>query len=124
MWIFDYGGINMKKENIVQKSKDFDRIIKKRNGKSNNYFIINKEENKENKAKFGITFTKNIGNAVTRNKLKRRIKSIIDNNDKIYESSNTYIIIAKKETVNLLYQDLEKELISVFNKIKGDNNEE
>ena len=113
----------MKKENIVQKSKDFDRIIKKRNGKSNNYFIINKEENKENKVKFGITFTKNIGNAVTRNKLKRRIKSIIDNNDTIYESSNTYIIIAKKETPKLSYQELERELINVFNKIKGDNNE-
>ena len=113
----------MKKENIVQKSKDFDRIIKKRNGKSNNYFIINKEKNKENKVKFGITFSKNIGNAVTRNKLKRRIKSIIDNND-IYEKDSTYIIIAKKETLNLSYKELEKELINVFNRIKGDNNEE
>ena len=113
----------MKKENIVQKSKDFDRIIKKRNGKSNNYFIINREKNSENKAKFGITFTKNIGNAVTRNKLKRRIKNIIDNNDKIYEKNSTYIIIAKKEAINLSYKELEKELINVFNRIKGDNNE-
>ena len=90
----------MKKINIVKKPKDFDRIIKKRQGKSNNYFIINKEENKDNIPKFGITFTKNIGNAVTRNKLKRRIKSIIDNNDQMYEKNYTYIVIAKKEVLS------------------------
>ena len=110
----------MKKINIVKKSKDFDRIIKKRQGKSNNYFIINKEESKDNIPKFGITFTRNIGNAVTRNKLKRRIKSIIDNNDYIYNKDNTYIIIAKKETLNLTYKQMEKELINVFSRIKGE----
>ena len=38
----------MKKQSIVKNSKDFDRIIKKRQGKSNKYFIINKEDNNEN----------------------------------------------------------------------------
>lgn len=113
----------MKKQNIVKKSKDFNRIIKKRQGKSNNYFIINKEENTDDITKFGITFTKNIGNAVTRNKLKRRIKSIIDNNKKIYEKGTTYIIISKKEALNLTYNQMEKELIDVFQKIKGEKNE-
>ena len=113
----------MKKQNIVKKSKDFNRIIQKRQGKSNNYFIINKEENNENKSKFGITFTKKIGNAVIRNKLKRRIKSIIDNNTEIYESNTTYIIIAKKEVLNLSYKQMEQELTNVFQKIKGEKNE-
>ena len=67
----------MKKKNIVQKSEDFNRIIRKRQGYSSKYFIINKEQNKDNIPKFGITFAKNIANAVTRNKLKRRIKNII-----------------------------------------------
>ena len=110
----------MKKQNIVKKSKDFNRIIKKRHGKSNNYFIINKERNNENIPKFGITFTKNIGNAVTRNKLKRRIKSIIDNNTEIYDNNYTYIIIAKKEVLNLTYRQIEQELINIFNKMKGE----
>lgn len=113
----------MKKQNIVKNSKDFNRIIKKRQGKSNNYFIINKELNKENISKFGITFTKNIGNAVTRNKLKRRIKSIIDNNKEIYNNNQNYIIIAKKSTLDLTYKQLEQELVNLFQKIKGENNE-
>ena len=109
----------MKKQNIVKKSKDFNTIIKKRNGKSNNYFIINKDKNSENISKFGITFIKHIGNAVTRNKIKRRIKSIIDNN-KVYEKGYSYIIIAKKTVLDLKYNEMEKELINLFNKLKGE----
>lgn len=107
----------MKKKNIVKKKEDFNRIISKKEGKSTKYFIINTEKNNDITPKFGITFTKNIGNAVVRNKLKRRIKSIIDNN-KIYKNSNNYIIIAKKSTLDLKYKELEKELISAFNLIK------
>ena len=65
----------------------------------------------------------NIGNAVKRNKLKRRIKSIIDNNKNIYQNNMTYVIIAKKEAMELKYCELEKELITLFLKIKGEKNE-
>ena len=110
----------MKKQNILKKSKDYNRIIKKRKGINSNYFIINVEQNNENITKFGITFTKNIGKAVIRNKLKRRIKSIIDNNQYIFKNNTTYVIIAKKTTLNLKYYELEKELVNLFLKIKGE----
>ena len=108
----------MKKKNIVKKKQDFDRIIGKKEGKATKYFIINCEDQEEKIAKFGITFVKNIGNAVTRNKLKRRIKAIIDNNESIYEKNKNYIIIAKKEAIELSYKELEQELILAFNKLK------
>lgn len=114
----------MKKANILQKAKDYNRIIRKREGINSKNFIINKEINKEGKPIFGITFTKNIGNAVTRNKLKRRIKSIIDNNKNIYQNNMTYVIIARKGTIELKYCELEKELVNLFLKLKGENNEE
>lgn len=108
----------MKKINIIKKSNDFNRIIKKRNGKSNDLFIINQEPNNLNKAMFGITLTKKIGNAVVRNKLKRQIKSIIDNNKNIYQNNKNYIIIIKKEALNASYQEKEQKLIKLFEKIK------
>ena len=113
----------MKKKNIVKKSTDFDRIIKYKNGTVNNSFIINEELSEDNIVKFGITFVKNIGNAVCRNKLKRQVKSIIDNNKNMYENSKNYIIIIRKGALLLSYQELEKELISLFNKLKEKNNE-
>ena len=108
----------MKKKNIVKKKQEFNRIIKKRQGKATECFIINKDKNEDNVPKFGITFTKHIGRAVDRNKLKRRIKSVIDNNDNIYNNNYDYIIIARPKTISLSYKELENELIQIFLKIK------
>ena len=113
----------MKKKEIIQKSSDFTRIIKKRNGIANESFIINTEENKNNKTLFGITFVHNIGKANLRNKLKRRTKSIIDNNKNIYQKGLNYIIIIKKEAITKKYCDLEEDLIKLLKKIKEKNHE-
>ena len=113
----------MKKLNIVKKGKDFDRIIKKREGLVNNTFILNIEDNDDNIPKFGITFTKNLCNAVNRNKLKRKIKSIIDNNKNIYQNNKNYIIIIRKGALTKNYQELETELVSLFKKVKEKRNE-
>ncbi len=113
----------MKKINIIQKNIDFDRIIKKRNGVVNNDFIINTEVNDDNITKFGITFTKNLCNAVTRNKLKRQVKAIIDNNKKMYQNNRNYIIIIRKGALGKIYQDLEISLTSLFIKEKEKENE-
>lgn len=114
----------MKKQNIIKKSEDFTNLIKKRNGISNKYFIINWERNSEKYAKFGITFVKGIGNAVTRNKLKRRVKSIIDHNKYLYHEPKNYIIIIRKQAIEINYQDLEINLIHLFSKMKGEQNEQ
>ena len=113
----------MKKINIVKKAKEFNRIIKKRQGITNQYFIINTDQNTDNIPKFGITFVKGIGNAVLRNKLKRQTKAIIDNHKNIYQCSLNYIIIIKKAAVEVSYQELENKLVSLFFKIKEKPNE-
>lgn len=108
----------MKKREIIQKSKDFTRIINKKNGIINSSFIINTEKNEDNKTLFGITFVHNIGNAVLRNKLKRRTKMIVDKNKNIYQKGLNYIIIIKKGAITKTYQELEKDLINLFLKQK------
>ena len=113
----------MKKRNIVKSKVDFTRIINKKNGCVNKYFIINKETNNDLIPKFGITFVKNMCNAVNRNKLKRQIKSIIDNNKNIYENNKNYIIIIRKDALNKSYKELEDNLISLFNKLKEKKDE-
>ena len=81
-----------------KKKSLFTRIINKKNGYVNKYFIINEEVNNDLMPKFGITFIKNMCNAVNRNKLKRQIKSIIDNNKNII----TTYSINKNISKNLL----------------------
>lgn len=113
----------MKKKNIVKNKEDFTRIINKKNSYVNKYFIINEEVNNDLMPKFGITFIKNMCNAVNRNKLKRQIKSIIDNNKNIYENNKNYIIIIRKDALNKSYKELEDNLISLFNKLKEKKDE-
>lgn len=110
----------MKKKDIIRKSEDFNRIIKKRNGVVNSCFILNKEKNTDGVSKFGITFSKNLCNAVTRNKLKRQVKAIIDNNKNIYQNGWNYIIIIRKGALDKKYEELESNLKSLFKKEKGD----
>ncbi len=83
-------------------------------------FIIQKiESNKnENIPHFGFTITKKIGSAIVRNKIKRRLKSIIREllkyKDKYFDLDFNYILICKKEIVKVSYDDLENELMDKF----------
>ena len=104
----------MKKKDIIKKSDEFTNIIKKGRKVKNNYYSIYYIENKKQN-RYGITVPTKPGNAVCRNKLKRQIKNIIDKND--VQKAYDYVIIIKKEIINLSYQEKEKELLKLFKKI-------
>ena len=111
----------MKKKNVVKSKLLFNDIIQKGERNANKYFVlcyVNKEEQDNN---YGIAVGKKVGNAVTRNKIKRQIRNIIDNNYKLFPNYHNYIIISKKEVLNISFQQMERELIKLLN--KGEKNE-
>ena len=105
----------MKKINIVKKNEDYNRIIK--NCKSYKYkdFIIYIEWINEDKYHFGFSVGKKIGNAVTRNKIKRQIKSILDK--LIFKNGFNCIIIVKRGILNKSFNEMEKDLNDLIEKI-------
>ena len=106
----------MKKINILKNNYDFERIIKNNSPFKTKYYILYKEENTNGYYHFGISVSKKIGNAVTRNLYKRRIRSIIDK--KVYNNNFNCIIILKKSAVDASFQELEKDLMYGLNKIQ------
>lgn len=104
----------MKKKFIVKHKYDFDRIIKSRNRKKNDIFIIYSENNNLPYARYGISVGKKLGNAVYRNRKKRQIRSIIDNLEKAYIKSKDYIIILREKGKYLEYQELNQKLKSLL----------
>lgn len=106
----------MKKVNILKNNRDFDRIIKGNNSYKTRNSYIYIEKTKDETHHFGISVSKKIGNAVTRNLYKRRIKSIIDKNT--YQNNFNCIIIIKKSVLLISYLDLETELIKAFKDLK------
>ena len=102
----------MKKINILKNNRDFDRIIKnKKSYRYKNLYIYIERTNDES-YHFGISVSKKVGNAVTRNLYKRRIKNIIDKN--IYQNNFNCIIILKKSVLSISYLELENEIINAF----------
>ena len=112
----------MKKRNIVKTKRDFNNIIN--NGKciKNKYYVVYSLDNNKNYDNFGISVGKKIGNAVIRNKYKRKIRSIIDIYRKDFVNGKDYIIILRSSALSISFQEMKESLILLLK--KGAKNEE
>lgn len=114
----------MKKINIVKKNEDFRRIITTGKYKKGELFNIYIERNDEKIYHFGISVSKKIGNAVVRNKIKRRLKAIIDK--KNYQNGFNCIIIVKGAINNYDYSYIADKMLNALEELKiieGEPNE-
>ena len=106
----------------LSKNQDFKALLE---GKkiSNRYFtvffrkLINKSKNNLN---ISFVVKKKLGNAVKRNKIKRRLKNIM--NDTIRKISlnmkYSYLVIAKDSVLKDEYSNIKKTFFTDFKKIK------
>ena len=106
----------------LSKNQDFKNLLKERKI-SNKYLTIffGKLSNKNNN-KLNISFVakKKLGNAVNRNKIKRRLRNIM--NEAVKEISlnlnYSYLVIAKITVLNNKYTIIKQTLFADFKKVK------
>ena len=106
----------------LSRNQDFKSILKG-NKISNKYLTIffKKLSDKNNKKlNLSIVAKKKLGNAVNRNKIKRRLKNIM--NDIIIKTNMnlnySYLLIAKSSILNNEYNNIRETLFLDFGKIK------
>lgn len=104
----------MKKINIIKSNEEYNRIIKNIRPYKTNAFLIFIEKKEQEKYKFGFSVSKKIGKAVTRNKIKRQLKNILDQN--IYENNFNCIIMVRKGIFDLSFVEIEKSLNNILTK--------
>ena len=109
----------MKKEEVVKNNRDFDYIIKKGQCKKNNEFVIYYIDNDKEYNRFGISVSKKIGNAVTRNYYKRVIRNICDKSKNLYSNSKDYIIIMRKGLTVRSFNDACESMNDLLKKINN-----
>ena len=104
----------MRKLYIVKENKDFENIMNKGTCLKNSSFVIYSLENNLSYDRYGISVSKKLGNAVFRNKYKRKIRAIIDNYKKNYINKKDYIIILRRGAIDRNYQELENDFLKIM----------
>ena len=110
----------MRKLYIVKKQYDFDRIIKIGKMRKIKSYVIYYEKNDLPYDRFGISVGKKIGNAVNRNKHKRKLRAIIDNYKKLYVNNHDYIIILRGSAKDREYNELNQDFLVIMDNIRKD----
>ena len=110
----------MKKYEVVKSNILFNEIIHKGKFFYNNYFIIYMQEAEQFKPHFGIAVSKKYGSAVERNKIKRQIRVLIDNNKKLFPNKFNYIIMIKKDYKTINFKQKNMELENLLRKVNNE----
>ena len=106
----------------LSKNEEFRELLKRRK-KSNKYVVIffgHLDNKSESKLNISFVTKKKIGNAVTRNKIKRRLRNIM--NEALKKVSinlkYSYLVIAKPTMLNNDFKIIKETLFQDFEKIK------
>ena len=111
----------------LNRNKDFLKILKKKK-LNTKYYTIYFDKSSENLSKYlNISFVmkKKIGNAVTRNKIKRKLKYAIQKiskESKLIDLNYTYVIFGKNNVYKDKFALIFKEVNETFKKIKQMSN--
>ena len=104
----------MKKNFRVKREKDFKAIFKEGTSFVNRKFVIYRLENKQKHFRVGLSVSKRLGNAVTRNQIKRRIRHILQNAKGEISEDVDFVVIARNGVEALGYAEMEKNLLHVL----------
>lgn len=103
----------MKKTYRVKRERDFNDIFTKGRNVANRRFVIYSLPKEQHHFRVGLSVSKKLGNAVMRNRIKRRIRHVlIEYADQL--TSEDFVIIARKGVENLSYQEIKQNLLHVL----------
>ena len=106
----------------LSKNDEFKEILKGKKSSNKYLTIFFKKLSNKNNNKLNISFVtkKKIGNAVNRNKIKRKLRNITNEavNKLPIKFDYSYLIIAKNTILKNNYTDIKEKMFSEFNSIK------
>ena len=107
----------MKVINRIKSNEDFAFTVKKGEILKHSPYLIHFKKNDLNVCRIGISVSKKVGNAVTRNRVKRQTRAMCDS--LVQYTSHTFdvVIIIKPEFLNGSFDDNKKVLNNLLSQI-------
>jgi ribonuclease P protein component len=115
----------MKKNNVIKKNKDFKKVYKYGKSYADRNLVFFILDNKKKETRFGITTAKKINKAVTRNKIRRRLKEIVRKNICNIKKGYDVVVMSRVRGRDCSYKELENSFMSLAKKTNlylGDKN--
>lgn len=105
----------MNKHQRVKKNKEFQQVFKHGKSFANRQFVIYslRTEGQE-EFRLGISVSKKIGNAVTRNRIKRYVRQAVHELKDDLLQDRDYIIIARNQAASIDFHETKKSLIHIM----------
>ncbi|KXT85306.1 ribonuclease P protein component [Streptococcus panodentis] len=103
----------MRKSYRVKSEKDFNAIFKKGQNVANRKFVVYKLEKDQKHFRVGLSVSKKLGNAVVRNRIKRKIRHVLMQYQKGLLTAD-FVVIARKGVEDLDYRQIERNLLHVL----------
>lgn len=101
----------MKKEFRIKNGDEIELVMKKGFSKANRTFIVYKFKNPATiNYRVAISAPKKLGNAVVRNKVKRQIRAILQQNDSLLKNGYDYFIIARPDILDIDFVTANKQM--------------
>ncbi len=115
---------SMKYSVSLKKNKDFKRLYYKGKSFASSVVVVYVMKNKSNQNKIGITVSKKLGNAVKRNRVKRRLREAYRLIEESLKPGYNIVIVARSKSAFVKFEILKKSLLELLEKtgcVKNEN---
>jgi ribonuclease P protein component len=109
----------MQKDRRLQKNEHFQHVFRRGNSVANRQLVLYSYKNRETEQfRLGISVSKKIGHAVTRNKLKRLLKEVVRGQAEHILPGFDLVIIVRKPAVEMNLEELQGSVLHLLRKAK------
>lgn len=91
----------------------FRRLYQKGNQAGNRYLVLYARKNRTRENRVGITTGKKLGHAVTRNRVRRRLREIYRLNEDRFVPGYDIVVVARSQAVNATYAQLQDSYLAL-----------
>jgi len=102
--------------NSLKNTRQFNHVYKRGKSIVNKHVVLYYLKNQENTNTVGFSVSKKVGNAVTRNRVKRLMKEVYRLNEPSLRKGYNFVFVARVRASKASYNEVEKAMKSCFKK--------